>query len=216
MINCDSQAAIKAVDSTKIKSKTLDESVSLLNKLGETNTVTVRCIPAHNGYEGNERADLLAKNGANNIDALSASIPIPKSNWDTALKNRTNMIMQENWKSLPPSHFKRLWRDKFSDRLQRLNRDQLRKATQFLTGHAAVNYHLNKYNANISKTCPHCLAEEETINHFLGQCPKWSLHRSAMFDSFYLSDSDIVDCFDLPTILAFINATKRLIPYTKQ
>ena len=36
VINCDSQAAIMALDNTKIKSKTTLEAVLALNKLGET------------------------------------------------------------------------------------------------------------------------------------------------------------------------------------
>ena len=63
-----------------------------------------------------------------------------------------------------------------------------------LTGHVTLNYHLNKYKPDkISKTCPHCLAEEETTNHYIGQCPKWSAQRSAVFNSFYLSISEVVD-----------------------
>ena len=45
------------------------------------------------------------------------------------------------------------------------------------------------YQVNDVKTCPHCLAAEETTNHSIGQCPKWSAQRSAVFDSFYLSIS---------------------------
>ena len=61
----------------------------------------------------------------------------------------------------------------------------------------------------VPKTCPHCLMEEETMNHFIGQCPKWSYQRGGYFDSFYLSVTDIVDKFSLPRIIGFIQATKR-------
>ena len=65
VINCDSQAAIMALDNTKIKSKMTLEAVLALNKLGENNQVLIRWIPAHSGYLGNEKADSLAKKGAN-------------------------------------------------------------------------------------------------------------------------------------------------------
>ena len=69
---------------------------------------------------------------------------------------------------------------------------------------------INKYKpTTVPKTCPHCLMEEETMNHFIGQCPKWSYQRGGYFDSFYLSVTDIVDKFSLPRIIGFIQATKR-------
>ena len=49
VINCDSQSAIVALDSTKIKSKTTLAAVLALNKLREKQ-VLIRWIPAHSGY----------------------------------------------------------------------------------------------------------------------------------------------------------------------
>ena len=61
IINCDSQAAIKAVDSTTIKSKTTQKARNELLKLGQDNHVLLRWIPADKGYLGNEKAVELAK-----------------------------------------------------------------------------------------------------------------------------------------------------------
>ena len=77
-INCDSQAAIMALDNTKIKSKTTLDTVLALNKLGENNQVLIRWIPAHSGYLGNEKVDSFAKRGANKTDATLLKLPIPK------------------------------------------------------------------------------------------------------------------------------------------
>ena len=60
VINCDSQAAIMALDNTKIKSKTTLDAVLSLNKLGENIQVLIRWIPVHSGYLENEKADSLA------------------------------------------------------------------------------------------------------------------------------------------------------------
>ena len=53
---------------------------------------------------------------------------------------------------------------------------------------------------------------EETTNHYIGQCPKLSAQRSAVFDSFYLSISEVVDEFSIFVIMKYINATGRLNP----
>ena len=57
MINCDSQAAIRAINSTVIKNSITLEATMALNTLGESNEITLRGIPAHCGNEGNELAD---------------------------------------------------------------------------------------------------------------------------------------------------------------
>ena len=75
MINYDSQAAIRAIDSTVIKNSTTLEATMALNTLGESNEISLRWIPAHCGYEGNELADQLAKRGSNNDRATRIKLP---------------------------------------------------------------------------------------------------------------------------------------------
>ena len=205
-----------ALDNTKIKSKTTLEAVLALNKLGENNQVLFRWIPAHNGYLGNEKADSLAKRGANNTDTALLKPPIPKVNWDVAIRERTKHNIWNKWRDAPPSHFTRVWRKKFSKSIHNLNCGNLRKATMVLTGHVTLNYHLNKYKPDkISKTCPHYIAAEETTNHYIGQCSKWSAQRSAVFDSLYLSISEVVDDFSIFVNMKYINVTGRLNPITE-
>ena len=64
VINSDSQAAIKALNSPIITSRLVWECLGHLNELGRTNRVLLRWVPSHSGIEGNEMADQLAKEGA--------------------------------------------------------------------------------------------------------------------------------------------------------
>ena len=52
-----------ALEKPYTKSKTILEYHKNLNKLCSNNQVTVSWVPGHQGYEGNETADRLAKNG---------------------------------------------------------------------------------------------------------------------------------------------------------
>ena len=61
----------------------------------------------------------------------------------------------------PPKMFNILWRDKFSKDLIRINKRYLRAATQILTEHACLNYHLNR---SVQPLCPLCEAEYYTIH----------------------------------------------------
>ena len=82
-------------------------------------------------------------------------------------------------------------------------------ATQILTGHAALNYHLSKVNRNVEPICPLCKAKEETVFHLLGQCPMLGKLRAELSDT-YTTATDIVDRYSLRQIISFVHKTKRL------
>jgi ribonuclease HI len=60
----DSQAAFKALNSFLIKSKLVWNCFQLLLKLAEQNKVKLMWVPGQRGVEDNEKADQLAKLGA--------------------------------------------------------------------------------------------------------------------------------------------------------
>ena len=212
-IFCDSQAALLAIDSAKLRHRTTQETVGVLNSLGESNNLSLLWIPAHSDYEGNERADTLAKKGSRNDEALIIKLPTPQAVWKTNTHKMSLQQASERWKNTTSSHFKSAWKEHYAKELEKLSRPDLRIATQILTGHASINYHLNKYKPHlISKTCPFCKEEDETINHYIGKCPKWFEQRGRYFNTFYASISDIQDTAKLTTIINFAKATGRLDP----
>ena len=111
--------------------------------------------------------------------------------------------MRARWKVMPP-HFRTVWPSSYTKSLSNLGRNKLGAATQYLTGHdCELNYHLNKYKPySISKLCPHCDMEDETTNHFIGQCPMWFNKRGRYFNCYYTSVSEIDEIFLLIKSLA--------------
>ncbi|KAL5262710.1 hypothetical protein ACHWQZ_G008195 [Mnemiopsis leidyi] len=180
-----------------------------LHKLGKDNNVLLRWILAHKGYLGNEKADELAKKGSGDNEAESVTLPVPRTVWKNALRQQSHRKMRERWKDMPP-HFRTVWRESYTKSLSNLGKNKLRAATQYLTGHCELNYHLNKYKPkSISKICPHCSMEEETMNHFIGQCPMWFNRRGRFFNCYYASVSEIADRFPLRKIVGYICSTNR-------
>uniref|UniRef100_A0A8D8XN72 RNase H type-1 domain-containing protein n=1 Tax=Cacopsylla melanoneura TaxID=428564 RepID=A0A8D8XN72_9HEMI len=57
----DSQAALKALSSFKHESKLTWECLETLKLLARGNQVTLTWVPGHEGHDGNEKADELAK-----------------------------------------------------------------------------------------------------------------------------------------------------------
>ena len=91
-----------------------------------------------------------------------------------------------------------------------MDKRDLRMATQILTGHAGLNYHLSKLVRNIDSLCHLCKAENDTVTHLLGQCPMlWQL-RVEYFDAHYTTAKDIVDRYTLRQIIKFVRRTDRL------
>ena len=131
----------------------------------------MRWISAHCGYEGNELVDKLAKRGSNNDRASRIKLPMPRCVCYAALRRKTIVSCIEFYKLNPPKMFNILWRDKFSKDLIRMNKRHLRAATQILTGHACLNYHLSKLNRSVQPLCPLCEAEYDTVPHLLAKCP---------------------------------------------
>ena len=65
-------------------------------------------MPAHKGYLGNEKADELAKRGSSDIAAQSVTLPVSRTVWKNALRQRTNRKMRERFKDMQP-HFRTVW-----------------------------------------------------------------------------------------------------------
>ena len=62
-----------------------------------------------------------------------------------------------------------------------------------------------------AKECPLCGHQEETVSHFLGQCPATAQLRGHYFNDYYLFINDIFDYTYITTIIKLTNKTKRLL-----
>ena len=91
------------------------------------------------------------------------------------------------------------------------NRVKYRAAVQLITGHAALNYHLHKMTLVDTKTCPHCEYADETVGHFLGQCPAFASQRGEVFNKYYASINDIFDDHSILEIVKYASKTKRFL-----
>ena len=58
--------------------------------------------------------------------------------------------------------------------------------------------------------CPKCEMAEETVSHFLGQCPAYDDIRSSIFNTIYSNTKDIFNSNSLNQILQYADYTERL------
>ena len=66
-----------------------------------------------------------------------------------------------------------------------------RTAIHLITGHAELNKHLHTMSLSNTAACPYCDNEEDTVSHFIGQCPAFMRLRGIYFNSYYCSVNDI-------------------------
>ena len=152
-------------------------------------------IPSHWGIEGNERADELAKEGAEK-DTPTFFAPT----YATKIKTANRKAAWNEWKTT--------WRDSTTKRLfipctpnpdpaitdihNNLTPQQSRWLTWFRSGHLPLNYMKAKWDAT-GRTSPQCAcgAAEESRDHFLFACPRWQEHRDRPIEPL-LRDGSIV------------------------
>ena len=88
---------------------------------------------------------------------------------------------------------------------------RMRTILHMITGLCGLNKHLYNISRSHTKMCPNCKESEETVEHFLGQCPARALLRGNMntFCNYYLTVRDISKRHSLPTVIKFIRYTNR-------
>ena len=209
----DSQAAIGALKSGYISSHLIEICVQKLDRLGRSNKVTVDWVPGHSGIPGNEKADSLAR----------AAVEIPRNgdprviNWSYSLlkdrlSKRLKILHTQYWNDRVDCRQTKLFvagpssnRTKF---LLSLKRQDLRAVIGIITGHCTLNGHMKTIGAVDSPTCPGCLEEDETAEHFVCFCPAFSESRNRTIGGYMMNSSELCE-IDLKSVLSFIKRTGR-------
>ena len=186
-----------------------------LNKLTEKNQVQLNWIPAHQGFRGNEVADRLAKRGASlQVAGPEPIIPVSEAMIRMELKICSKKVHQEKWRKRPdcrqtkmmiPTVYNNVWKQ-----IRGLSRQKMKIATQMLTGHSTLQYHLWKMTLEDSALCEQCLEEEETVEHFLTECPAFSVLRHHTLGNMFLKQKDLPN-LKISKILDFVDLTERLL-----
>ena len=95
----DSQAALKSLVGATTKSRTVRETLEVLNKLSEKATVVLRWVKAHCGHQENETVDELAKQAT--LQDLLTKYPIPTSMVNSIIREKILEEWQKEWDGVP-------------------------------------------------------------------------------------------------------------------
>jgi len=194
-IYTDSQSAVLALASSTVNSKMILNCRKELNNAAKQNRLTVHWIKAHVGHPGNEKADELAKEGAETPWMTPPdSIPMSKAVMRGHVKDKIQEQWNNRWQALQSCRQTKQWLPELdpglSKQIMRMNRKELSIAVQVITGH---NF-LRRHSALVArdpdeelKDCRLCLEDEETTHHIVAECPALALTRRQIFGSDYLT-----------------------------
>ena len=211
----DSQAALMALDSAKITSKLVVETVMRLKQLSLFNSVRLLWVPGHFGVTGNESADRLAKQATcEEFIGPEPRIGITMMAVRTEVRAWADRVHHKLWQSADGCRQAKMFIHGPDKQLSRfalgLKRKQLRVLAGLLTGHIALNRHLTVMKIRTDPLCPACGEEEETSYHLLGKCAAYMLARYSILGA-YLMEPEELGKVSLTTLLRFVKATKRIL-----
>ena len=209
----DSLSAIKALNQLRISSFTILNCLSRINEVAANNSVSLNWVPGHINIPGNEEADGLSREGiTTNTNVVGY---MPYSYIKKTINNKVHTDSSETWTLKQSNHMKKTvnMNNKLSRDLQKLMNihKKYRLAIHLLTGHIALNHHLNKIKVENSPLCPYCHLERETTEHFLGKCPVFYYHRQNHFDTHFATLAELIKSTNLNKIIKYTIDTKRFI-----
>ena len=175
----DSQAAILAMGNPKITSKAVERAVQALNDLARvTKSVTLVWIPAHKGHIGNERADVLAKEGSRGTPGCTEKhVGVPQAAIKMKVKTWIYGEWSREWQMLGyANHTKSFYSRPEPNKARyvyKLARLELGRFVRVVTGHNNLNFFQNKIGLCATKVCRFCGLGDETITHLWASCPRF-------------------------------------------
>jgi hypothetical protein len=165
----------------------VSDCITLLNQLARQtprNKITLRWIPGHSGFPGNEQADHLARNGSSgSLMGPSPAAAIPHSVISHGIKSwvaRQHLTRWENTNNCRQSK-KAIPRPTQQLRkvLLRLPRSSLSAICMAFSGHGCFTRHRFLQGKTTDETCPFCRSGIENAEHFLCDCPIFTKARLA-------------------------------------
>ena len=189
----DNQALVKALVNKETDSDIIYQTKSSLNHWGLEKDLHIHWIKAHNDYEGNELADMLAKDGAMGLGS-GPMIETKKARKvaKTEVSNHIISLWNRRWKNGKDARQTRIFFPQIdlskSNKIRKMNRTTIGSVIRAITGHDFRKRHEGLVRGVPASNCRFCLKEEETSAHIINNCPRLAQKRMECFRTSFGSE----------------------------
>ena len=218
IIYTDSQAALKALDSYKVTSKLVKDTMDVFGQVDSSVQVQLRWVKAHVGYVGNELADRLANEGtdvSNDLaDLRGTDGPlIPHSGLRSKLNDALVLAWMVDWIFMQPcrqtKHFFPEINKKMSQCAVSMNRKGFSAYMHIASGHNFLGRHQSivelGYSDRELSWCRFCDNGEESSYHIMTECDAFARLRLQVFGQLYVDPPYIIPP---TTVVRFLRETR--------
>lgn len=235
--NLDGRSVIEATQKPRMGSgqHLIDEIHKVAKKMtidsDEEKAFMLVWVPGHCGLQGNELADLKAKeatvNGSSGVSSLPLFLrnPLPASL--SAVKQTFNKHLSTQWQrrfKSSPQYQRFLQVDgkgiksDFQKETIVLSRQQTSLLVQLRTAHIPLNTHLHCIHKSKTPHCPHCSLQNrhipELVKHFIFECPayakEWFWMRGKLGRKAFSLKELLTKEKYMKVLLNYVGKTKRL------
>ena len=172
VIFSDSLSVLQTLDDQNYSTKVIRNlALEISNFIEKFNiTLYLQWIPSHCGIPGNERADTLAKRGAS---MLQPERSVSQSTVKKILKSNNTIEWHNRWAQSDKGRvmFNHVTVPNRKDPINQLKRNEQVVIFRLRTNHIQLNAHLSRITKDHHPACPLCAYREETVQHFLFDCP---------------------------------------------
>lgn len=184
----DSRVAIDSLKATHNHGKIISNIRTLLTSLERKFEIYISWVKAHEGNEGNERADYLAKSGAACEQEEEIYTKIPRSEITREAKRESVEKWESEWNSSVKGKVTKEFFPTVSVRLKhkfKVNSN----ITVLMTGHGKLRSYLHRFHILDSARCP-CDADNQTVDHLIYQCDMLKVPRRTLINSIIIKGGD--------------------------